>query len=93
MKFLEGAMDASARKKSEGLKTQFGGPADLLSAENKASFDRILGDDRKQPSKPEGGGGGPVQHARGPLSQLPASQETAVWYVDHLPDSRTGTVP
>ena len=40
MDFLEGAMSASATKKSEGLKSQFE-PRDLLTKETRAIFDKI----------------------------------------------------
>ena len=69
MDFLHGAMDASARKKSEGLKSQFE-PTDLLSEHNKTVFERILTSDEKggspqssqQPAAP-GGSGGPASAA------------------------------
>jgi hypothetical protein len=60
MDFLHGAMDSSARKKSEGMKSQFA-PSDLLDPNNAKSFERIRGSTE---AKKESGNGPAVGEVR-----------------------------
>lgn len=59
MDFLHGAMEATARKKSEGMKSQFA-PSDLLSEGNKQSFEKVrnytIGGEKQMPLKNESNG-------------------------------------